>query len=261
MARRVGRIRGGSRVACPMAAGTTGRPSCDSVRKWPTHFRTHMPIGSAPRHQAGEFAARPARDGLGGGFRAGEVERREILTHTGDVVGTLRYLAPERFDGAGDHRADIYAIGLTLYELLTLRPAFQANTCAKLVEQAVAANPPRPRSIDPTIPRDLETVVLKTIARDPAMRGHQFAAAPCRRLAKVSGRPAGSSARCATISEQFVRRCRRNPAVAALWLTVLFVTTAGAGVASSYFAARRAAIGPRRRIASEPRHWFVNGKL
>ena len=157
------------------------------------------------------------------------------LTQTGDVVGTLRYLAPERFDGAGDHRADIYAIGLTLYELLTLRPAFQANTRAKLVEQAVAANPPRPRSIDPTVPRDLETVVLKAIARDPAMR-YQSAAALADDLRRyMEDRPV--RARRATTSEQFVRWCRRNPAVAALLATVLFVTTAGAGVAS-YFAAR-----------------------
>ncbi len=157
------------------------------------------------------------------------------LTQTGDVVGTLRYLAPERFDGAGDHRADIYAIGLTLYELLTLRPAFQADTRAKLVEQALAANPPRPRSIDPTIPRDLETVILKAIARDPAMR-YQSAAALADDLRRyMEDRPV--RAQRATTSEQFVRWCRRNPVLAALLATFLFVTTAGAGVAS-YFAAR-----------------------
>jgi serine/threonine protein kinase len=49
------------------------------------------------------------------------------LTDTGDLVGTLRYMAQERFQGGGDERADIYALGLTLYELLLLRPAFDAR--------------------------------------------------------------------------------------------------------------------------------------
>jgi serine/threonine protein kinase len=65
------------------------------------------------------------------------------LTQTGDIVGTLRYLSPERFDGSGDHRADVYALGLTLYELLTLRPAFTAESRAKLIEQVMAADPDR----------------------------------------------------------------------------------------------------------------------
>ena len=67
------------------------------------------------------------------------------LTQTGDIVGTLRYMAPERFDGSGDARADVYALGLTLYELLTLRPAFGAENRAKLVQQVTAAAPPSPR--------------------------------------------------------------------------------------------------------------------
>src|SRR5207244_9978168 len=92
------------------------------------------------------------------------------LTRTGDIVGTLRYMAPERFDGAGDHRSDVYALGLTLYELLTLRPAFAADTRAKLVEQVLTAAPPSPRRVRPMVPRDLETVVLKATARDPGLR-------------------------------------------------------------------------------------------
>src|SRR4029077_14208895 len=80
------------------------------------------------------------------------------------------YMAPERFEGRGDQRADVYALGLTLYELLTLKPAFHADTRAKLIEQVIAATPPAPRSVNAAIPRDLERIVLKATQRYPAMR-------------------------------------------------------------------------------------------
>ncbi|MFO0849863.1 MAG: protein kinase [Gemmataceae bacterium] len=146
------------------------------------------------------------------------------LTHAGDVIGTLRYMAPERFDGAGDHRADVYALGLTLYELLTLRPAYQAASRARLVELAVAADPPRPRAVDPAVPRDLETVVLKAIRRDPAER-YQTAAELADDLRRYQeDRPI--RARRATLRELAWRWCRRNPAVAGL-LTLVGLLLAG----------------------------------
>ncbi len=92
------------------------------------------------------------------------------LTATGDILGTLRYMAPERFRGAGDARVDVYALGLTLYELLTLRPAFGAPDRAKLIERVLSDEPPRPRSLDERIPRDLETIVLKAIDKEPGRR-------------------------------------------------------------------------------------------
>jgi serine/threonine protein kinase len=94
----------------------------------------------------------------------------DALTKTGDVLGTLRYLAPERFRGRGDARADIYSLGLTLYELLVLRPAFDSPDRVALSEQIKAVEPPRPREIDPRVPRDLETIVLKAIEKDPKDR-------------------------------------------------------------------------------------------
>jgi serine/threonine protein kinase len=103
-------------------------------------------------------------------FGLAKANDADDLTRTGDVVGTLRCMAPERFDGPGDHRADIYALGLTLYELLTPRPAFAADARPKLIEQVVNAAPLAPRRVRPAIPRDLETIVLKATARDPAMR-------------------------------------------------------------------------------------------
>ena len=156
----------------------------------------------------------------------------EDLTHAGDIVGTLRYMAPERFDGQGDHRADVYALGLTLYELLTLTPAFAAENRAKLVEQVLAASPPRPRSIVTTIPRDLETVILKAIARDPAMR-YQSAGELAEDLRRfIEDRPI--RARRASSAEQAWRWCRRNPAVASLVTAVLLVFAAGAAAATFF---------------------------
>jgi len=81
------------------------------------------------------------------------------LTHTGDIVGTVRYLAPERFEGAGDARADIYALGLTLYELLALRPAYEEKDRANLICQVTQEEPPRLRKLNRKVPLDLETIV------------------------------------------------------------------------------------------------------
>ena len=67
------------------------------------------------------------------------------LTQTGDILGTVRYMAPERFRGEGDGRADVYALGLTLYELLTLRPAFNSSDRIRLIDRIKTEDPPRPR--------------------------------------------------------------------------------------------------------------------
>ena len=71
---------------------------------------------------------------------------------------------------AARRRGDVYGLGLTLYELLTLRPAFNETDRSKLLEQVLHAEPPRPRRLVPSLPRDLETIVLKSIDREPARR-------------------------------------------------------------------------------------------
>ncbi len=103
-------------------------------------------------------------------FGLAKVVGQEDLTHTGDLVGTLRYMAPERFRGQADGRGDVYALGLTLYELLALRPAFDESDRARLIERILHDSPSPPRQLDRHIPRDLETIVLKAMAREPAER-------------------------------------------------------------------------------------------
>jgi serine/threonine protein kinase len=94
------------------------------------------------------------------------------MTLTGDMLGTLRYMSPEQASGAKllDERTDIYSLGVTLYELLALRPAFAENDRQKLIRQVVEQEPPRLRSINPRIPADLETVIHKAMAKYPADR-------------------------------------------------------------------------------------------
>ncbi len=138
----------------------------------------------------------------------------EGLTHTGDILGTLRFMAPERFRGQGDVRADVYALGLTLYELLTLRPAFASPDRLVMIEQIKTEEPPRPRSVDGRIPRDLETIVLKAIEKDPKAR-YPSADALGEDLRRfLAGEPI--RARQVGAAERYWRWARRNPGIAVL---------------------------------------------
>ena len=95
------------------------------------------------------------------------------LTQTGDMVGTLRYMSPEQAlarRGVVDQRTDIYALGVTLYELLTLQPAFDGRDHQELLRQIALDEPTPPRRINPAIPGDLETIVLKAMAKEPLNR-------------------------------------------------------------------------------------------
>jgi len=95
------------------------------------------------------------------------------ITRTGDLVGTLRYMSPEQVRGARheiDAGTDIYALGLTLYELLTLRPAFVAADRQELLRRILQDEPVAPGRINRSIPRDLETIILKAIAKESPAR-------------------------------------------------------------------------------------------
>jgi WD40 repeat protein/serine/threonine protein kinase len=172
-------------------------------------------------------------------FGLAKAEGSDELTHPGDLVGTLRYMAPERFQGHSDARGDVYSLGVTLYELLTLQPAFADSNRARLIERVTHEEPPRPRQLDRRFPRDLETIVLKAMDKDPRRR-YATAAALAEDLRRfLADRPV--QARRTAQWERAWRWCRRNPVVASLLAAVLLLFLAGfAGVTWNYWQAEAA---------------------
>ncbi len=138
-------------------------------------------------------------------------------------------MAPERFQGKCDARSDVYALGLTLYELLALRPAFSAVDRHELMRRVMSEEPERLRGLVPHLPRDLETIVHTAIAREPSAR-YASAAALAEDLQRfLDDKPI--KARRVSAAEQAWRWGRRNPGVASLTACLLLVLGAGlAGV-------------------------------
>ena len=177
-------------------------------------------------------------------FGLAKSQGSDELTRTGDIVGTLRYMAPERFNGWSDARSDVYALGATMYEMLTLRPAFEESDRIKLIEQVVHDSPPPIRQLDRRIPRDLETIASKALAKEP---GERYATAgqmaeDLRRFG--AGRPI--LARRIGGAERAWRWCRRNRAVAGLAAGIALALLLGTSV-STYFALR----ANRKAVESE----------
>lgn len=149
------------------------------------------------------------------------------LTRVGELLGTMRYMSPEQANGTPhrvDHRTDIYALGATLYELLTLRPVVDGSDRQQVLRQIECDRPVSPRSLNRAVDVDLETILLKALAKSREDRYDSAAdfAADLRRVAE--GKPA-LARRLGPLdyaARYAVRHARRVAAAAAL-LTLTFI--------------------------------------
>ncbi|HLM44111.1 MAG TPA: serine/threonine-protein kinase, partial [Myxococcaceae bacterium] len=159
------------------------------------------------------------------------LEQDAGLTQSGVVVGTPAYMAPEQ--AAGRSRlittaADVYGLGAILYELLTGQPPFLADTPMAVLHQVLEAEPQRPRAVDATVDKDLETICLKCLEKEPARR-YGSAEKLAEELERyLQGEPL--LGRRTSLPARAWRWCRRHPASAlagllltALWLLLLTV--------------------------------------
>lgn len=174
------------------------------------------------------------------------------LTQTGDLVGTLRYMSPEQASGRRvpvDHRADVYALGATLYELLTLQPIFTGGDRATLLNQILNDEPKSPRKINRAIPIELETIVLKATAKSPADRYATAGqlAADLRRY--LDDRPI--HARRPTVLEHVRKWMRRHPGIVGGSLFLLACGMIGLSVTTAIVSREHAATKDALREAEE----------
>lgn len=169
-------------------------------------------------------------------FGLAKVLDAEDLTQTGDVLGTLKYLAPEGLKGEVDERSDVYSLGATLYELASLEPAFQATNRHELIHKVLNEAPDAIRRVAPEIPQDLATVIEKSMSREPNDRYESARELSDDLQRFLNGVPI--QARRIGAFEQLVRWSQRNKTVATLMSAIavgIFAVAIGASIAAGYF--------------------------
>ncbi|MFH0945746.1 MAG: protein kinase [Planctomycetota bacterium] len=161
-------------------------------------------------------------------FGLARTESAHSLTVSGDFVGTPQYVSPEQIAAKTtgiDHRTDIYSLGVTLFELLTLRAPFEGETTQQIFKQIVSKEPPSLRKLNSAVPRDLETICTQAMAKDA---GRRYATAgdmagDLRRFLEhrpIVARPVGPATR-------LLRWTQRNPAWATAWALAFLLVVGG----------------------------------
>jgi serine/threonine protein kinase len=174
-------------------------------------------------------------------FGLAQFHTGEAITRTGDMLGTLRYMSPEQASGLRlppDPRADIYSLGATFYELLTLEPLFDGVDHRRLLHQILHDEPRAPTTLDRSIPQELETIVSKAISKNPADRY-----ATARELADDLGRFLENRpilARRPTLMQRLRKWGKRHPSVVTTGIVLLILMAAGSTVSALLIRAEQA---------------------
>jgi serine/threonine protein kinase len=178
------------------------------------------------------------------------------LTGPCDRLGTLRYMSPEQAKAGEsvDQRTDIYSLGASLYELFTLEPAFPEQDQGELWRRIAREEPRPPRSHNPALPRDLETIVQKAMAKEPRRR-YQSAAEVADDLERfLDGRPV--LARPMSFGEKALRWAQRHQAAMAMATVVLFIMAMTLGISTGVVLCDRNEIARQRYEARQAADTF-----
>lgn len=182
-------------------------------------------------------------------FGLAKLLEQEAITRTGDILGTPQYMPPEAFRGEYDARSEVYALGLTLYELVAMKPAIDGKNAGDILRRASKGLVNPLRKDAPALPRDLETIILKCLAESPAAR-YQTAALLRDDLQRylsrqpVRARRSGPLIRC-------IRWTQRQPIVAGLTLTSFALLLALALVSAAGYFSTRSALNSTRQAWQE----------
>ncbi len=187
-------------------------------------------------------------------FGLAMVETGPDLTMTGDVLGTLRYMSPEQAEGGRrvlDHRTDVYSLGVTLYELLTLQAAFDGSGRQALLRRILQDEPISPRQLNSAIPTDLETIVLKATAKEPHERYASAGQLADDLTRFLEHKPI--HARCPSLATRAAKWSRRHRPVVWSAVATLLVAVVALAVSTMLIAGAYRGEKHQRSIADEQR--------